>query len=67
MINEQILSDLIKEGNKFNFENNIYFDYGEVYSRSRTDFLSWILQVENDISSNYDELIGMASSGFSLK
>ncbi|WP_343658839.1 hypothetical protein [Chryseobacterium sp.] len=49
---------MIIEGNKYNFENNSYSAYGEVYSRSTTDFLSWISKVENYITSNYNESSG---------
>jgi hypothetical protein len=56
--NDQILSELITEGNKYSFENNSYYTYGEAFSRSTTDFLSWISKVENYILSNYDESSG---------
>ena len=56
--NDLIVSELIEEGNKYNFENNKYYAHGDVFSQATTEFLSWVSKVDNYISSNYDETSG---------
>ena len=56
--NDLIVSALIDEGNKYDFDNNKYYAYGEVFSRATTEFLSWVSKVEDFISSNYSESSG---------
>lgn len=52
------LDDLIKEGNKYTFQNNSYNRNGNYYSKATHEFLSWVSKIEDYIRSNYNENSG---------
>ncbi|PXX99092.1 hypothetical protein DF185_14530 [Marinifilum breve] len=53
-----IVDELIIEGNDFSFENNKKLYHGKFYSEVTNEFLSWVSKVDNYIRINYEENSG---------
>jgi hypothetical protein len=51
----EIIDNLIRKGQSFNFENNSYRASHGVYTRASSDLLSWITTIEDFVLNNYGE------------
>ena len=58
---DNILEDLITEGQKYNFGTNSISQSHGTYSRASVNMLSWVAKVEHFILKNYDENSGPAN------